>query len=55
MEEGKGSDVLMKVLVPIITDQQCRNNYRNIGYTGPITENMLCAGYSAGGKDACQV
>lgn len=53
-EDGESSDVLLKVVVPIISDQECRNNYRAIGYTGPIVDNMLCAGYSAGGKDACQ-
>ncbi|KAK8393307.1 hypothetical protein O3P69_013376 [Scylla paramamosain] len=53
-EDGESSDVLMKVVVPIISDQECRNSYRAIGYTGPIIDNMLCAGYSTGGKDACQ-
>lgn len=54
-EDGESSDVLMKVVVPIISDNQCRESYRAIGYTGPITNNMICAGYSSGGKDACQV
>lgn len=54
-EDGQSSDVLMKVVVPIISDNQCRQNYLAIGYNGPITNNMICAGYSRGGKDACQV
>lgn len=53
-EDGDSSDVLMKVVVPIISDEECRNNYRAIGYTGPISDNMICAGYGSGGKDACQ-
>lgn len=53
-EDGESSDVLMKVVVPIISDNQCQQSYRAIGYTGPITNNMICAGYSSGGKDACQ-
>ncbi|MPC10278.1 Serine proteinase stubble [Portunus trituberculatus] len=53
-EGGESSDVLMKVVVPIITDEKCRDDYRAIGYSGPITDNMMCAGYPAGGKDACQ-
>ncbi|XP_045110216.1 trypsin-1-like isoform X2 [Portunus trituberculatus] len=53
-EGGESSDVLMKVVVPIITDEECRDDYRAIGYSGPITDNMMCAGYPAGGKDACQ-
>lgn len=54
-EDGQSSDILLKVVVPIISDDQCRRNYQAIGYSGPITTNMICAGYSSGGKDACQV
>lgn len=53
-EDGESSDVLMKVVVPIISDTECRKNYLSIGYTGPVIDSMICAGYSSGGKDACQ-
>ena len=38
------------VKVPIITNSECRNTkLRN----QLITEDMICAGYANGGKDAC--
>ena len=54
-EGGRGADVLRKVVVPIISDQQCAASYSAIGYHGPIKEKMLCAGHSHGSMDACQV
>jgi len=45
-----GSDFperLHQVSVPIISNEQCQNL---LG----ITDNMMCAGYTAGGKDSCQ-
>ena len=41
---------LRKVEVPLISRMNC--NDAN-SYKGAITEDMLCAGYDAGGKDAC--
>uniref|UniRef100_A0A3Q1G3G6 Peptidase S1 domain-containing protein n=1 Tax=Acanthochromis polyacanthus TaxID=80966 RepID=A0A3Q1G3G6_9TELE len=41
---------LMEVQVPIVGNRQCNCNYG----VGRITENMLCAGLSEGGRDACQ-
>ena len=39
--------MLRQVVVPIISDQDCGQIYR-------LTNNMMCAGYMAGGKDSCQ-
>jgi hypothetical protein len=51
-EGGGQSKTLRKVIVPIITNEQCDKG----SYKGRITENMICAGYvESGGKDACQV
>ena len=54
-ENGQQSDELRKVVVPIISRELCIENYRVVGYNGPISDKMICAGYSQGVKDACQV
>ncbi|XP_065326780.1 transmembrane protease serine 9-like [Pelmatolapia mariae] len=41
---------LMEVEVPVVGNRQCNCNYG----VGTITDNMICAGLSAGGKDSCQ-
>ena len=43
---------LQQVVVPIVSTSQCN---RPAWYGGDITDNMICAGYADGGKDACQV
>jgi secreted trypsin-like serine protease len=40
---------LMQVMVPIVDFDTC-----NASYSHYLTENMICAGYMEGGKDACQ-
>jgi transmembrane serine protease 3 len=47
------SKILMQVGVPVVSSDKCINNYRQI-YMTISKREMLCAGYSAGGKDACQ-
>jgi secreted trypsin-like serine protease len=42
-------DKLNEVQVPLVSQAVCNNNYG-----GGITENMVCAGYTQGGKDSCQ-
>uniref|UniRef100_A0A7N8XN44 trypsin n=1 Tax=Mastacembelus armatus TaxID=205130 RepID=A0A7N8XN44_9TELE len=42
---------LRTVKLPIVSTQRCNSSE---SFNGDITENMLCAGYSTGGKDACQ-
>ncbi|KAF1925973.1 trypsin-like protease [Didymella exigua CBS 183.55] len=41
---------LRKVDVPVVSRATCRNNYS----VSEITDNMFCAGVTAGGKDSCQ-
>ncbi|XP_056144800.1 serine protease 1-like [Lampris incognitus] len=40
---------LQEVQVPIVSNSQCDSSYG-----GGITDNMICAGLSEGGKDSCQ-
>lgn len=47
-EGGTTSRTLQEVVVPIVATDVCNHSY------GIINENMICAGYAEGGKDACQ-
>nr|AYN79047.1 cocoonase 4 [Heliconius aoede] len=47
-ENGDGSDSLLAVDVPIVSNDECRKVYRS------LTIRMFCAGVPQGGKDACQ-
>ncbi|KAH8300927.1 hypothetical protein KR044_004721, partial [Drosophila immigrans] len=49
-EEGYGSDFLMTVDVPIISDEVCVND-TDLGHF--ILPGMICAGYPEGERDAC--
>jgi len=48
-EGGNTPSVLMKVSVPVISDEDC-----NVAYDGEVEDSMICAGYTEGGKDSCQ-
>uniref|UniRef100_A0A3P8S6M9 Peptidase S1 domain-containing protein n=1 Tax=Amphiprion percula TaxID=161767 RepID=A0A3P8S6M9_AMPPE len=39
---------LQEVNVPVVTNSDCSNSYSG------ITDNMICAGLTEGGKDSCQ-
>jgi trypsin len=41
--------VLRKVDVPLVDSATCNADYKNT-----ITDRMICAGYTQGGKDSCQ-
>ena len=42
---------LYEVDLPLYDQEQCEENYS----PEPVTDNMVCAGYPWGGKDACTV
>lgn len=42
---------LYKVVLPVIDNSVCNDSSH---YNGSITNNMLCAGFDAGGYDSCQ-
>jgi secreted trypsin-like serine protease len=49
-ESGGSSDVLRQVSIPVISNTKCKTfpNYAD------VTNNMICAAHSQGGKDSCQ-
>ncbi|MCE7989107.1 MAG: serine protease [Caldilinea sp. CFX5] len=49
---GAASDVLRQVEIPLVDLTTCRLSYGV--FDGDVTDNMLCAGLKAGGKDSCQ-
>ncbi|MBF0228452.1 MAG: serine protease [Desulfamplus sp.] len=40
---------LQEIVLPLLSNQECGNFFGE----GEITDNMLCAGFAEGGKDAC--
>lgn len=47
--------VLQHVPVPVIENPICEGWHKQRGINIKIYDEMMCAGYETGGKDACQV
>ena len=47
---GPGATILQEVEVPMITTEKCQSLYPDSN----VTDDMLCAAFDEGGKDACQ-
>ena len=47
--------ILHEVQVPIISNGECEEWFRDAGHPREIPNIMMCAGYKQGGKDTCQV
>merc|ERR1712096_210093 len=45
-------NVLHKVTVPVVSDEDCNAAYGAAGYA--VEPSMICAGLDEGGKDSCQ-
>lgn len=52
-EDGKADGHLYGVSVPTVDKAKCKRVYISYGI-GDINEQVICAGYDQGGKDACQ-
>jgi trypsin len=44
-------DTLQKVRVPVVSDEECKREYRHVA---TVSRSMLCAGYHQGGRDSCE-
>lgn len=52
---GKRPSRLQKLKVPVLENELCQKWYVQEKKSLLIGENSMCAGFEAGGKDACQV
>jgi secreted trypsin-like serine protease len=50
-EDGQGSDKLLMVDVPVVSNDECN---RPEGYDDRVSAQMFCAGAREGGRDSCQ-
>ena len=52
---GERSDALQWTELPVLSRETCQTWFDDAGKKVKISQQKLCAGYKAGGKDACQV
>lgn len=50
-ESQSRSTILRQANVPLVEWETCRTSYATFSYV--VKDNMVCAGYALGGKDAC--
>ena len=53
--DGPQPAVLQEVSLPIINNTECEAMYEKAGFKEHIPHTFICAGYSDGGKDSCEV
>ncbi|XP_045132699.1 trypsin-1-like isoform X2 [Portunus trituberculatus] len=51
-ESRTPSDLLRKVRLPIVSDEECKGTYAT--FNEKVFDNNICAGYKEGGKSSCQ-
>lgn len=57
---GPTTTLLQQITVPLVTNDECNKAYDTVlgmavYFPHGISNELLCAGYEDGGKDACQV
>lgn len=53
--DGPTPGVLYEVDVPIMSNPECHDMFKKAGHEKRILDSFLCAGYSEGKKDSCEV
>lgn len=53
--DGPTPGVLHEVDVPIISNPECHDMFKKAGHEKRILDSFVCAGYSEGKKDSCEV
>lgn len=56
-EGGKSSNILQYLQLPVLPNEECREQYKNQGKLisdVQFSDVILCAGQLAGGQDSCQ-
>lgn len=56
-ENGRLSNILQQVQLPIISNAVCKEKYEKLGRVKDdiqFSDIVLCAGFTVGGKDSCQ-
>jgi hypothetical protein len=53
-EGGTLPTILQEVIVPIVSNDKCRDMFLRAGRPEYIPDIFLCAGYEEGGRDSCQ-
>lgn len=46
---------LQQVVVPVINNMECEDMYRRAGFLEVIPDTFICAGYTGGKRDSCEV
>lgn len=52
---GDVPNILQEVQVPIVQNSECQMMFHQAGHQKAIQNNFVCAGYTNGGQDSCEV
>lgn len=54
-QDGPTPGILYEVDVPIMSNPECHDMFKKAGHEKRILDSFVCAGYSEGKKDSCEV